>query len=360
MGGGVVSPLSAQVVQEIHPTEKNIPSDAEVDYLIGRKNEDDVGARISSLSRLISDARPVLSIGKMEGQRYEMIGRIEGLAAGESGRIYLLDSEYGEIRAYGPDGEFQFAFGRLGQGPGEFQDPEAMARDENGTLVVTDRGRRTKVLTPADTTLILEEDFTVDISANDVCAMGGRIYAQGFSEASGSVIQVYTLKGEEVGTFADPYQSTNPVARMTLSQGALECSREANTVVATFTYMPTVYGYSPDGELRWMSKLANFNMETVRGVSKGGRQGVQFRGEPGDMHMAGLTAVENGLVLLQVNQLTEEDGRPRRSTYLVDATTGEGTFVTEGIPYLYDARDDLLYAGRYFPFPQVEVLSIGN
>ncbi|HEX9699387.1 MAG TPA: 6-bladed beta-propeller, partial [Acidobacteriota bacterium] len=48
------------------------------------------------------------------------------VAVDEMGRIYVLDTRNSEVRVFDRDGGYLFAFGRPGEGPGDFQRPFAV------------------------------------------------------------------------------------------------------------------------------------------------------------------------------------------------------------------------------------------
>ncbi len=67
---------------------------------------------------------------------------IRDLAVGADGRIYVADYKQGKILAFGPDGRYLFAFGKRGQGPGEFALPvQVSVRNERREIFV-DGSRR--------------------------------------------------------------------------------------------------------------------------------------------------------------------------------------------------------------------------
>jgi hypothetical protein len=87
------------------------------------------------------DLVPEISIGTLEGQDYEMLGSISGLAVDDAGNIYVYDSQVPALRKYGPDGAYIATFGRKGEGPGEYQQSDggvAILRD--GRIVLRDPG----------------------------------------------------------------------------------------------------------------------------------------------------------------------------------------------------------------------------
>lgn len=69
-----------------------------------------------------------------------------------NGNIYVADSGNARVAVFDPKGQFIKAFGRKGNGPGEFQYPENLAVMANGDLVVADIDTRTIHLFTADGT----------------------------------------------------------------------------------------------------------------------------------------------------------------------------------------------------------------
>lgn len=72
------------------------------------------------------DSVPSVQIGTGEGdERYQLFRVLSALTLGD-GRIVISNSGTHEVRVFSPDGEFLYAFGRNGQGPGEFGDFSSM------------------------------------------------------------------------------------------------------------------------------------------------------------------------------------------------------------------------------------------
>ena len=81
-----------------------------------------------------------LSIGAVESDGHDAFGRITGIVADASGRIFVLDGQNDEVRVFDQSGAFQFRFGRSGSGPGEMSDPCCMAWGPEGDLWIRDGG----------------------------------------------------------------------------------------------------------------------------------------------------------------------------------------------------------------------------
>ena len=102
------------------------------------------GTTDSASSRVVEDLR----IGVEMGDSMYMFNRVGQVSIDRQGRLYVADGAM-KIRMYGPDGKVIRAFGRRGQGPGEFMSIDRLwfAGD---TLVVTSLGaRRATLFSPA-------------------------------------------------------------------------------------------------------------------------------------------------------------------------------------------------------------------
>lgn len=91
---------------------------------------------------LEADFEEVYRVGAADGEPWEEFGRIRGLGFDGAGNLYVFDSLAGRIVVVRPDGNLVREFGRLGEGPGEFQFALAMAVLADGQVVVADARHR--------------------------------------------------------------------------------------------------------------------------------------------------------------------------------------------------------------------------
>jgi sugar lactone lactonase YvrE len=77
-------------------------------------------------------------IGNDTGREDHWFGFLNAIDADSSGRIYTVDPKSVRIRIFGPDGSLVKAFGRKGQGPGEFSGPGGIVVAPDGTFIVSD------------------------------------------------------------------------------------------------------------------------------------------------------------------------------------------------------------------------------
>lgn len=133
-----------------------------------------------------------LRLGTVEGVGPAAFGRIESVAVGEDGAIYILDGQANEIREFDSTGRWVRTFGRSGHGPGEFANPNGMAWGPHGNLWVMDPAA--KRLTVFDTSGAFAASYLV--------ASGGYVAYpwRGTIEAGGQLVDVGMRFGPTSGT----------------------------------------------------------------------------------------------------------------------------------------------------------------
>jgi hypothetical protein len=81
-----------------------------------------------------------MQLGLVEGPDTYLFGRIGGIVQDAAGRLFVADTQANEIRVFNPDGEYLYAIGGTGEGPGELRGPCCIAMDSAGDLWVRDTG----------------------------------------------------------------------------------------------------------------------------------------------------------------------------------------------------------------------------
>lgn len=352
-----------------HPTAENIPSDDEVDHLISMRGASGAGGDLQEVVLALRSARKTLTLGVPEGEREEMIGKVEDVAVDEDGNVYVLDARNNEVKIYDAEGHFERVFGGPGRGPVEFMAPRLLSIDARGRLVVADRRAPIKVFEPRDTTYAYRNSIRVTASPEGLCVMNGRLYWQGltFEEASEErgTIHAVSMTGELIGRFGYQYKSGNALVRGQLSMGHVACSKVSHTVVLGFHSLPMLYGYSADGQKKWVTKFEDFKQARHVEAVRGGRRGVLNDPTPastgGESDIVWtLAAAPNGYVVAQLARRNKASLQARKfyaelHTYVIDGATGEGMYVGDSLPKIYEVTREKVYAGRNDPFPQVVI-----
>jgi 6-bladed beta-propeller len=85
---------------------------------------------------------PSLQIGVQDGDPVYSLSGVAGTTRLSDGRIAVLNAGSGEIRIFDPHGRHLHSTGGIGQGPGEFLQPQHLRRVEGDSLLVWDAGIR--------------------------------------------------------------------------------------------------------------------------------------------------------------------------------------------------------------------------
>ena len=92
----------------------------------------------------------VFRVGALSGEDWEQFGNVRMVGFDGAGQLYIFDSIADRIFVVSPNGEFVRAFGRPGDGPGEFRNPDGLAVMRDGRVVIADIGHRAYHLFDAD------------------------------------------------------------------------------------------------------------------------------------------------------------------------------------------------------------------
>ena len=83
-----------------------------------------------------------IRIGRLDGAEEYVFGRMGAIAPAPDRSVYVAEAQLGEIRHYDGGGRYIGAFGRKGEGPGEFESVDGLAVLSDGRVVVWDAGLR--------------------------------------------------------------------------------------------------------------------------------------------------------------------------------------------------------------------------
>ena len=84
----------------------------------------------------------VYGVGSVLGEDWEQFGNVRRVAFDGAGQLYVFDNQSDRVIVVGADGGFRRAFGRAGDGPGEFRSPDGFAVMRDGRVVMGDLGHR--------------------------------------------------------------------------------------------------------------------------------------------------------------------------------------------------------------------------
>ena len=96
----------------------------------------------------------VFAVGRENGAAHETFGIVAGVAFDASDNLYVLDRQATRVMVYDRTGRFIRQIGKQGEGPGELMVPLSLTVGGDGTVIVSDLGRRGYSLFRPDGTFI--------------------------------------------------------------------------------------------------------------------------------------------------------------------------------------------------------------
>jgi len=349
-----------------HPQPDRVPHYYDPDHKIR--------GRTVAKSSLACQLRTALSsptqmIGTQGGGGPEMFGEIGDVVLDGRGRVVVFDGENREVRLFGAEGTFVTSFGRTGEGPGEFASTAQLAVLGDGSLAVMERANRAQLFEPSGKTYERVGGFTVNLAVEDLCVLGDTLFVHDLRwEEPTKSIFAYTPSGERVGAMGPVYHVKNKLLKGQVTEGRLACDRATGTIVYAFERAPILYGYAPEGTLRWTARLQPFTSDQVELVTgEDGTPAVQYPSTPSSDRISSLVDAPGPGVLVQRFRTPPEGEAPVNAsvhTYWVSARDGSGSYVAgmplrdSSVAIIRSVTESYLVATRPVPFPRVHIHSV--
>jgi hypothetical protein len=351
-----------------HPLPDRLPLPVDIRPVV--LSSGDPGRLPSTVGDVLAEGVPTASLGTFDGPTYTVFGKIEDVAPIPGGGYFVLDGHYAELRRFGRDHRYQSRFGGFGSGPQEFRWPEAAAVTPSGRLAIATRSGFKLFGPDPDGEGLEYAGGQPTLFADDLCALGERIYALGHRVdpalnelRPGGVHVIDGETGEVLSSFSSAYHTDNRVVQLRLSEGMLACVDDPPTVVVGYRWLPYLVAFEPEGRPRWALRLPNYRpVPTVEFIGDDGRARVRTSLEKGASLTQTLNAVGTGHVLVQVIRLGPEDPeRPgthtggRFDSFLVAAVDGTGARLASGQPWVIAADTERIFALDGEDYPVLDV-----
>lgn len=146
--------------QVVHPQPEKFPTSESVARVGGETIGEKVKSKLLRYETRLGSVQKIASIGEEDGEEHEVIGEVTSTIVHE-GKLFLLDSEFEEVKVYDLEGSYIDSFGRAGSGPGEFVSPEDFDVDEEGRLWIADADRSVSIFAPTDSGYVDVSTFSV-------------------------------------------------------------------------------------------------------------------------------------------------------------------------------------------------------
>lgn len=342
----------------VHPVPEAIPGFAQAREFVGGDGNSMEGNRLQAVAQFLQTATEEFSIGVLEGDEHEVVGQIADIEVDREGNMYVLDSEFSEVRVYSPEGAFLYAVGGAGEGPGEFSSPRYLDLDPSGRILVADRTHEITVFERTGGTYRLATAVPLPFEPNGMCIGDDALLVQGITEGYSGVIARFSLSGEEMGSFGEGYETSSFTVRTFLTSGLIACTRQPETVLYFPLNQPVVYGYSYEGEMQWARRLTDY--EPLEFVQEG--TSVRFSARSSFDQVTGTVPLPEGHVIVQIASSTAESRTSMEGerfaelrTYVMSAQTGGAINVGSTLPRIYAVTAERMYTARTYPFPQLTV-----
>jgi hypothetical protein len=208
----------------------------------------------------------VATIGTLDGEAHEALGRLSTAAIHKELGLFLLDPQGGAALWYDFDGRFRGAVGGRGSGPGELGTPWAISAERDGTVWILDR-ENSRI-----SRFGIRENNSVEhlgsvrgfFPDGNTCVLGGRLFVSGLR--SGHTLHELTDDG--IAASWGPAPAVDGIERAgewryvaepQVLQGRVHCAEDAGLVVMAFASHPLLRAFDDAGVVRWEATLADFS-----------------------------------------------------------------------------------------------------
>ena len=162
------------------------------------------------------DFTELYRLGLVSGEDWEQFGNVRMVGFDGTGLLYIFDSVADRITVVSLNREFVRAFGRPGDGPGEFRNPDGLTVMRDGRVVIADIGHRAYHLFHANG----EFDRRVRMASEPGMLTLTELLPDPGGQAVFSVVGGQALSLVLGGSARTIPHTTRPVVRVMLTDGA--------------------------------------------------------------------------------------------------------------------------------------------
>ncbi len=337
-----------------HPTEANVVPDARITARIQATTGG--FSELAAVAAGLRGARRTQTIAVTAGEAVPAkFERIDELWVTPRGEAFVADSRARFLGTLADTGEVRGLLDANGGRPPGSDGVRALAAAIDGTILISN-GQGLAMLRPGGAGYEYVKSIPISGRVEDICSLGGAFYLRAPTDRA--VLTRLTSDGSFVGTFGDPYRVDDPTIRGLLSQGLITCVAKAGTVVAMFSAFPEIYGFTPDGAPRWISRVEDFKRPRLVEERHGGHAVLAHAQKDTADRLVTLMEFETTYVIVQIMRRTPNAKAKSQElhSYVVDGATGHGEYIGTELPWLLAARGSTLLAEADQPL-RVDVYS---
>jgi len=308
--------------QAVRDMEANATASIRPDTMPPTAMDEQTASRWRAVRRAILDARPGPVLGTPDDDGPTVFGGRVAATLDDDGRLHVLDGLNGRVVEFDSHGRFVSEFGRTGDGPMEFRNPRDIdARDE--MLFITQDGG-VKAVRWSNGEYLPMELFRMTTPLLAICLLDGSMFGN-LPRRPNAPLQRYdyhTQRSES--SFGRGFASGPDPVRVRFSSGPVACVGESNRLVHGMRHLPTVTGYTPQGDVVWSAHVANH----VQGEWKYTADGWLETPVGAVEVLTNLAAAPSGFTVASYDRV-DESGKRTSRVYLLDSRTGHGALLEE-------------------------------
>jgi hypothetical protein len=296
-----------------------------------------------------------------DGPEGEVIGRIEDIAVGPSGDIFLTDALNMRVGWIKADGGATRWFGREGDGPEDFRWLGAIDVAPDGRVVVADVSHHRLVFfSRSDEGLQFDEVARTPMAVRDLCFLGDRLFVLSYYD--GRILHEVGWDGSVLRSFGDPLETPfelgdrfAPFVDSYSAEGEVLCMSEPGIIVVMTKILPEIRAFHLDGSVAWTTVLSPYARTTMTETSRGTIQ-MGFDPETSTVHESvSLWSPNRGLLAVQLVESTFPGGPDEGVVDLrfLDTSSGDLLSFAREAPRIATVWQDQVVAWEALPYPRI-------
>ncbi len=346
-----------------HPIPDSVTASEGSVHLIRRSGREGVPERFREYRERLTNLLGTVTIGSLDGGAEYTFGLVSDATLTAEGEIVIADRQAGDVRFFDRAGNYLYAVGGAGEGPGEFRLPEAILVPAPGELWVVDQDQMLHRFRrdDADRAYRFVGRTRVGAYPYDACVLEKGLMLHAVDPLNPEVLYRVGADGALRAKFAVPYRYSAWLPREAMSRGQIACDGEDGVVVLAVRMRNAIEAYDVgSGRLLWHARAEGIRMPQVLEADGGARIGQSMIGVDTAHYLKRVAGGGAVPVLVQYERL-EKAGEDSDvvvaglETFAIDPVSGAGEYWGEGIPQVvrFDRRAIIVLYEE--PFPRVEV-----
>lgn len=317
----------------------------------------------------------VWSVGHLLGISGLAFSAVLDVAVDTRGRVFVVDEPAATLTWLNADGHIIGQTQGNVDGGGFFIYPVAVDISDDDLIHVLD-SEAAEVRTYALDGTALHEVGRIEAirGAEDLCFLNDRYFLLKATEVR--AIRSYDRSGVEVDSWVLPFTGPalwrlNPRFATPWQSGFLICDELSQVLVFVSRHTPLLMAFTPDGQLRWRTRLPDFHTEVVDVIST---PAGDLRFEQVSSPQGRFSKVRHASLLrdgrmaitvedLEIRKSVDDAGAsaaPTQSLYFLSAATGDVTYAAQTSTRVVAVIDSLVIGYSVGGLPQVSAWRISE